>query len=145
MFHSHLWKSMEKSMVVDRWYSVKNFLKISGYSRTKPVRETTKAGNFTIKGPIIGAFLIVLMKINRIIVLRLILKLLFKPNFLPANHQRWNNTMTSVNVISTLIQRRFFHVDWSMKINIERNLILGWFHKQLFPYIMMLEKLESLY
>ena len=52
------------------------------------MRETTKAGNFTIKGPIIGAFLIVLMKINRIIVLRLILKLLFKPNFLPANHQR---------------------------------------------------------
>ena len=34
------------------------------------MRETTKAGNFTIKGPIIGAFLIVLMKINRIIVFK---------------------------------------------------------------------------
>ena len=51
----------------------------------------------------------------------------------PANTQRWfnvdicwNNVATSVNVISTLIQRRFVNVDSSIKINVETTLILGW-------------------
>ena len=51
----------------------------------------------------------------------------------PANTQRWfnvdicsNNVATSVNVISTLIQRRFVNVDSSIKFNVETTLILGW-------------------
>ena len=73
-------------------------------------------------------------------------------NFYPANTQCWfnvdvwwNNVATSVNVICTLIQRRFFNVDSSIKFNIKTTLILGWLKRQFCSHIIMLEKLKSLY
>ena len=71
---------------------------------------------------------------------------------IPANSQRWlnvdicwKNVATSINVISTLIQRRFVNVDSSIKFNVETTLILGWLYKQFCSYIMMFEELKSLY
>ena len=60
-------------------------------------------------------------------------KLLWKYNHSLENTQRWfnaeicwSNVATLVNVISTLIQRRFVNVDSSIKFNVETTLILGW-------------------
>ena len=54
-------------------------------------------------------------------------------NLNAANTQRWfnvdicgKNVVTSVNVISTLIECRFVNVESSMKFNVETTLILGW-------------------
>ena len=53
--------------------------------------------------------------------------------FILTNTQRWfnvdicwNNVAMSVNLISTLIQRRFVNVDSSIKFNVETTLILRW-------------------
>ena len=71
---------------------------------------------------------------------------------IPAKTQRWfiiglcwYKVATSVNMISTLIQRRFVNVDSSIKFNVETTLILGWLYKQFCSYIMMFEELKSLY
>ena len=51
--------------------------------------------------------------------------------------------MTLLNVMSTLIQRRFVNVDSSIIFNVKTTLILGWLWKQFCSYIMMLAKLKS--
>ena len=56
----------------------------------------------------------------------------FRVTYYPANTQRWfnvdiswNNVAKWVNVISTLILRRFVNVDSSINFNVETTLILG--------------------
>ena len=53
--------------------------------------------------------------------------------YFPANTQRWfnvdicwNNIVTSVNVISKLIQLWFVNIDSSINLNVETTLILDW-------------------
>ena len=81
----------------------------------------------------ISSFQVVLFRLHNMQISKFVtimLKIELKNNRVPANTQRWfnvdicwNNVATSVNVISTLIQRRFVNVDTSTYFNVETTLI----------------------